>query len=82
MSFLLKRVGIPLAEKVRGMPVSKYLGELLRTQWLSPDEIRAIQNTKLAALIEHAYATVPFYREIMDSRGLTPSDVRTVDDHA
>lgn len=80
MSLLLKRVGIPLAERIGKMPVSKYLGELLRTQWLSPEEIREIQNTKLAALIEHAYATVPFYRDTMDERGLKPSDIRTIDD--
>lgn len=69
-----------MAERLRGMYVGRYLKELLRTQWLSPDEIRSIQDAKLAKLIEHAYRTVPFYREVMDKCGLVPDDITCVDD--
>jgi phenylacetate-CoA ligase len=80
MSFLVKRIGLPIAEQLRGMHVSKYLGELLRTQWLSSDELRHLQNAKLARLIDHAYRTVPLYREIMDRGGLCPADITCVED--
>jgi len=33
-------------------------------------------------MVSHAYASVPFYREAMDSRGLKPGDFRTADDLA
>ncbi|MCX8052300.1 MAG: hypothetical protein N3B12_00690 [Armatimonadetes bacterium] len=78
--FIVKRIGLPIAEKVRGWPLSRYLGELEQSQWLSPEEIRAIQDRKLASLVDHAYWTVPFYRELFDEHGLTPQDVRSVDD--
>jgi phenylacetate-CoA ligase len=46
----------------------------------SRDEIRAIQNAKLAALTPFLYENSGFYRRRFDRLGLTPTDVRTVDD--
>jgi phenylacetate-CoA ligase len=57
--------------------LSALLGESER--W-SPGELRAYQDERLASLIAHAYATVPFYRERMDALRLKPSDVRSVPD--
>jgi phenylacetate-CoA ligase len=42
----------------------------------------ALQRRRIAAIIRHAYATVPFYREAMRSDGLTPADIVTADDLA
>ena len=80
MSFFVKKIGLPMAERLRGMYVGRYLKELLRTQWLSLDEIRSIQDAKLTKLIDHAYRTVPFYTEVMNRCGLTPDDITCVDD--
>ncbi|HLL21226.1 MAG TPA: hypothetical protein VK427_03795, partial [Kofleriaceae bacterium] len=44
--------------------------------------IDAWQAERLAALVAHAYANVPYYRRVMDERGLAPSDVRTPADLA
>lgn len=33
-------------------------------------------------MVAHAYATVPYYRAVMDARGFTPRDFRTADDLA
>lgn len=77
---LLNRVGVPVAERLRGWPVSRYLRELLEAQNWPPQRIRATQDARLAALVQHAYETVPFYKRLFDSRGLTPDDVRTADD--
>ncbi|HVR69784.1 MAG TPA: glycosyltransferase [Vicinamibacteria bacterium] len=54
--------------------------ELSASQWLSPGQIREVQDIKLRRVIRHAYHHVPYYREAMDERGLTPSDIRTVGD--
>ena len=51
--------------------------QLLRTQWKSREEIEAIQERKLRALIRQAYDHVPYYRRIMDARKLKPGDFRT-----
>lgn len=44
------------------------------------DELRHIQNAKLAALAPFLYENSPFYRRRFDRLGMTPDDIRTVDD--
>lgn len=46
----------------------------------SRDEIIAIQNDKLAALTPYLYENSAFYRNRFDGLGLTPTDIRTIDD--
>ena len=43
-------------------------------------ELRKIQNQRLAQTIQNAYENVHFYRELFDSKGLKPEDIRGVDD--
>jgi len=42
--------------------------------------IEELQRRRIRAVVRHAYATVPFYRGVMDERGLRPEDFRTADD--
>jgi phenylacetate-CoA ligase len=56
------------------------LRTLLRNPWLSTDELKALQNRRLAAMVHHAYENVAYYRALFKSVGLTPDDVRTVED--
>jgi phenylacetate-CoA ligase len=44
------------------------------------DELRAIQDAKLAALAPFLYENSAFYRRRFDRLGLLPTDLRTVDD--
>ncbi|PJF35935.1 MAG: hypothetical protein CUN49_07980 [Candidatus Thermofonsia Clade 1 bacterium] len=37
-------------------------------------------NLKLRALVQHAYANAPAFKEIMDGVGLTPADIQGLDD--
>ena len=46
----------------------------------SRDELRAIQGEKLAVAVRYAYECIPFYRRKLDAIGLSPTDVRGVDD--
>lgn len=46
----------------------------------SREEQRAYQEERLAALVAHAYRTVPYYRDVMDSLKLRPSDVAALED--
>ena len=46
----------------------------------SAEEIKALQDESVRALVEHAFRSVPYYSEIMRERGLTPADIRTVPD--
>ncbi|MBP5154034.1 MAG: phenylacetate--CoA ligase [Lachnospiraceae bacterium] len=46
----------------------------------APEILRQMQNEKLAAQVRHVWDNVPYYRAKMEARGLTPDDIRTVDD--
>jgi len=59
-----------------------YYAELKRSQWLSPGEIRELQERKLRRLVDQAYHHVPYYRQKLDEAGLKPEDVRSLDDLA
>lgn len=37
-------------------------------------------NSNLRAIVQHAYANAPAFKQIMDAAGLTPADIQTVDD--
>jgi phenylacetate-CoA ligase len=44
------------------------------------DRIMDIQNRRVMHIIRHAYASTPYYRRVMDERGLKPADFRTAAD--
>ena len=75
-SSLALRLGGPLV----GGRFSAALQESTRVQWLSPDELRARSEQRLAALLEHAAEHVPFYRDLYRDHGLAPYDLRTIED--
>lgn len=56
------------------------LGLLNESQWWPLERQQAYQDEQLAALIRHAYATVPYYREVFDGLKLKPDDVKTAAD--
>jgi len=60
--------------------VRKYYRELKQTQWLSPQQIKLLQEKKLRRLIYHAYNHVGYYRQKMDQLGLRPEDIQTIKD--
>jgi phenylacetate-CoA ligase len=53
---------------------------LRRAQWLDHEKLKEVQERKLRSLLNHAYATVPYYRRLFDAAGVRPHDVRTTDD--
>ena len=72
---IFRSVLFPLWEQhVRQRPVVERWRELRRTQWLSTDELHAMQQAQLAELLAHAYANVPFYRARFDDACATPAD--------
>lgn len=52
---------------------------LNRTQWLSCSELKDIQLKLLVRMVRHCYATVPYYRRLMDERGITVESIKTSD---
>ena len=58
----------------------RYFRELISTQYLSRDDMAALQLRRVQALVTHAWHTCPFYRRVLDKAGVIPSDIRTLAD--
>lgn len=46
----------------------------------SSETISALQSERLVSTVGRVYENVPYYRELMDKKGVTPADIKTVDD--
>ena len=46
----------------------------------SYEEIRAMQNEKLVKQVKRVYENVEYYRNLMDEKGVTPDDIKSIDD--
>ncbi len=46
----------------------------------SVEEIKVIQNEKLVKQVKHVYENVKYYHDLMDEKGVTPDDIKSIDD--
>ena len=44
------------------------------------EELRQLQNEKLLQQVRHVWDNVPYYRAKMEAKGVTPEDIRSIDD--
>ena len=44
------------------------------------EKIRELQSEKLVKQVRHVYENVPYYKKLMDEKGVKPSDIKGVDD--
>ena len=44
------------------------------------EKILEIQNEKIVRQVKHVWDNVPYYRDLMMKKGVTPDDIKTVDD--
>ena len=47
---------------------------------MSREDMRKLQNERLVKQVKHVYDNVPYYRDLMDKKGVKPEDIRSVDD--
>jgi len=47
---------------------------------MSRDELRRLQGERLVTLVNRVYSRVPFYRDLFDTAGIKPEQVRGLDD--
>lgn len=57
----------------------KYVAKLERDQWLTVEELAQIQRQRLRSIVAHAYKNVPYYRNLFDKIGLSPEDIKDVE---
>jgi phenylacetate-CoA ligase len=75
----LKKLIMPVLDLQGHTTHLKSFQFLEKSQWLTPGQLRELQNNRLRALLQHAYETVPFYRRRFKTAGLKPDDIRTVE---
>lgn len=44
------------------------------------EQLRALQNERLLKQVKHVWDNVPYYRKKMEEKGVTPDDIRSIDD--
>lgn len=79
-SGLIRNIIHPLWARYNHPTYARYLRQFERSQFLDPEELRALQMKRLRRQLVHAYHYVPFYRLKMSEAGLTPLDIQTEQD--
>lgn len=79
-SILDRYLLIPLGDKLKGRDLHGARAEAFRTEWLSEEDLKQLQNDKLQRLVRHCYENVPYYRRVFKERNLTPDDIRSRED--
>ncbi len=75
MSWLHTHLVMPLAESDRYAGLPARLRSIRRFERMSEKEQRNEQKLRLQRLLQHAYDTVPYYRQQFDQAGFRASDV-------
>mgnify|MGYP007130664381 CR=1 FL=1 len=44
------------------------------------EEMKKLQSEKLVKQVKHVYENVPYYRDLMDKKGVKPEDIHGIDD--
>ena len=60
------------------MEKRKYYQEEIET--MPVEEIKKLQSAKLVKQVAHAYNNVPYYRDLMDKKGVKPEDIHGIED--
>lgn len=50
-----------------------------KIECMPPEQLKALQEERLAATVQRCYTT-PFYKEVFSEAGISPEDIRTLDD--
>ena len=77
---LLRSWIFPLAQIARGRNYISMFKDASRFQKLGREEIRDLQFNKLKIILQHAWDTVPHYRDNFNKAGLEPQDIRSLED--
>ena len=75
-----RNIVAPLWAAWERSPYLKHYRQLLKTQYDPPETLRQRQHERLAEIIRHAFTTCRFWKKRLEACGLTPDDIRTVDD--
>jgi phenylacetate-CoA ligase len=79
-SEILKTAVIPIGDLVKGTHLSKAYKMIKGMKTYSREEIAEWQDLKLRNLVAHAYNHTSYYKDLFNSNGITPGDIKTISD--
>ncbi|MBQ7119039.1 MAG: phenylacetate--CoA ligase [Oscillospiraceae bacterium] len=47
---------------------------------MSPEDMKKLQSEKLVKQVKHVYENVPYYKNLMDEKGVKPEDIKGIED--
>ena len=47
---------------------------------MSREDMTKLQNERLVKQVQYVYDNVPYYKKLMDDKGISPSDIKSIDD--
>ena len=59
------------------MPQNYFQKEI---ETMSAEEMKKLQSEKLVKQVKHVYENVPYYKNLMDEKGVKPEDIKGIDD--
>ncbi|MCP4828386.1 MAG: phenylacetate--CoA ligase family protein, partial [Proteobacteria bacterium] len=83
MSFYTRLIAsaiFPLHERLKGHSTIRALRSMEQSQWLSSNEMQALQLDRLRAFLERIGRDVPYYRDLFRAIGFSPVDVNSLTD--
>jgi phenylacetate-CoA ligase len=69
----------PLHERLKGHDTAAILRALEKSQWLTPEQLKALQLTRLQKLLEEVSTNVAYYRDLFPKLALTAADFTCVE---
>jgi phenylacetate-CoA ligase len=79
-SSILKHAIIPVSDLVMGTSITSSARLLTRLKSFTPEEVRDWQLKRLSELLKHAYDNTFWYRQVFKDSGITPGDIRSLED--
>jgi phenylacetate-CoA ligase len=71
---------LPVGDRLFGQSMMRRLRHLEFAQYWDRDRLNEARRASIHRLIEIAHSEVPYFREAMNQRGLTPSDISAPED--
>ena len=82
MKYISRYIAVPLYDLKNGHYAGRIFGDLKRSQYLSAETIRERQLASVRDIVTYAFEHSPFYRRRLDKAGMSPRDIRSLEDLA
>ena len=77
---IIARTLFRIQERLLGRKSFAYLAELLESERWPRERLDALRLDRFRQIVATAYARTPYWREVMDAKGIAPDSIESLDD--